>query len=123
MSKPNEKSPHARHSSRPSPPRSSAPNHSQHRSDDGCAFLPDPSEGARARAGDTLSEMLAEEFLESATAGEEMTEDERGQMDIEEVGGPFTKSTAKDEFAYGTDDSNPTGAQAEAFPTTRSVRP
>jgi hypothetical protein len=50
-------------------------------------------------------------------------EDERGQMEIEELGGPFTASSAKDEFAYGTDDSNPTDAAAEAFPTTsHSVR-
>jgi hypothetical protein len=86
--------------------------------------MPDPSEGARARAGDTLSEMLAADFVESATAGEEVTEDERGEMEIEELGGPFTASTAKEEFAYGTDESNPADSPAEAFPTTtHSVRP
>jgi hypothetical protein len=121
MSKPNEKPPRARGSS--NPPRSPASSHSQHRLDDGCAFLPDPSEGAHARRTNALGEMLAEEFLESATAGEEVVEDERGEMDIEEVGGPFTGSSASEEFAYGTDDSNPDGAPAEAFPMTRSVRP
>jgi len=118
MSKPSERPSAARKSSRRPALRSPAAGHWKHRSDDGCAFLPDPSEGGRGRAEDTLSEMLAADFLESATAGEEVTEDERGEMQVEELGGPFTRSTAREEFAYDTDESNPAGARPEAFPTT-----
>jgi hypothetical protein len=124
MSKPSQHANRSRDASRPSArPPSTPEGHPKHRLDDGCAFLPDPSEGTHARRGNPLGEMLAKEFLESATAGEEVFEDERSELEIEEFGGPFTGSTANEEFAYGADDSNPKNAPAEAFPTTRSVRP
>jgi hypothetical protein len=89
------------------------------RSDDGRAFLPDPYDGtgAPARAADPLAETLAEEFVEAATNAEEMTEDDRDQLMPEEVGGPFTQTSAAEEFAGGTDASNPADAEREPFPT------
>jgi hypothetical protein len=123
MSKPNEKTNPARASSRPSGPRLHTEGHAHHRSDDGCAFMPDPAEGPARHSANALGNMLAREFLESATAGEEAMEDERGAMEIEELGGPFTASTNGEEFAYGADESNPAETTAEAFPTTRSGRP
>jgi hypothetical protein len=89
------------------------------RSDPGRAFLPDPYDGAGspARSVDPLAETLAEEFVTSATNGEEMTEDDRDQLQMEEVGGPFTETSAEEEFATEPDESNPKGAKREAFPT------
>jgi hypothetical protein len=57
--------------------------------DDGRAFLPDPREGFGGRVSDDLAEMLAEEFVASATSGEEASADARDESFIEEVGGPF----------------------------------
>jgi hypothetical protein len=81
--------------------------------------LPDPYDGtgAPARAADALAETLAEEFVEAATSAEEMTEDDRDRLTPEEVGGPFTETSAAEEFAGGTDDSNPSDAEREPFPT------
>ena len=89
------------------------------RSDEGRAFLPDPYDGtgAPARADDPLAETLAEEFVASATNAEEMTEDDRDQLMPEEVGGPFTESSGAEEFAGGSDASNPPDAEREPFPT------
>lgn len=93
------------------------------RSDEGTAFLPDPygGAGAPARAGDSLAEALAEEFITSATNAEEMTEDDRDRMNPEEVGGPFTETLAAEEFATEPDESNPIDAQREPFPTATRV--
>jgi hypothetical protein len=93
--------------------------HSGRRSDGGRAFLPDPYDGAGApaRAGDTLAESLAEEFVVAATTAEEVTEDDRDQVRTEEVGGPFTETTGAEEFANEPDESNPIDAEREAFPT------
>jgi hypothetical protein len=89
------------------------------RSDDGRAFLPDPYDGGRApaRASDPFAETLAEDFVVSATSAEEATEDDRNSIDSEEMGGPFTETSAAEEFASGTDESNPIDAEREAFPT------
>lgn len=59
------------------------------RSDDGHAFLSDPSQGEPATTDDDLAETLAEEFLMAATSAEEMTEDVRDSFVTEELGGPF----------------------------------
>jgi hypothetical protein len=89
------------------------------RSDEGTAFLPDPYDGAGApaRTGDDLAESLAEEFVVSATTAEEMTEDDRNAISTEELGGPFTQTTAAEEFATEPDDSNPIDGEKEPFPT------
>jgi hypothetical protein len=87
------------------------------RSDDGDAFIPDPSEGGPPVAVDDIAETLAEEFVQSATSGEEAGEDVRDEWVPEEVGGPFVETRADDEFADDEDASNPPETQPEPFPT------
>jgi hypothetical protein len=89
------------------------------RNDGGAAFLPDPYDGtyAKARTKDALAEELAEEFVISATGAEEAGAEERDRVLIEEAGGPFVESSAQQEFAQGTDPSNPITAERAPFPT------
>lgn len=95
--------------------------HAHQRPDDGNAFFPDPSDG-RARAPDDLAQELAEEFLSSATSGEEQGEEGREAVTTEESGGPFIQTTGGVEFAEGTDASNPADAEVEPFPTANAPR-
>jgi hypothetical protein len=90
------------------------------RPDSGDAFIPDPGEGP-ARIKDDLAEELAEEFLTSATSAEESLPDALDSELPEEQGGPFVLSSGKQEFARGTDASNPPDAKKEAFPTPNAV--
>ncbi len=94
------------------------------RSDEGRAFLPDPYDGAGApaRTGQNLAETLAEEYVSSATAAEEITEDQRDEVQTEELGGPFTETSAQEEFATEPDASNPIDAEREPFPTVTRPR-
>jgi len=85
------------------------------RSDDANAFVRDPGDGPSV-VSDDLAEALAEEFVQAATTGEEVGEDVRDQLVDEEVGGPFVETTAGDEFASGTDPSNPEDATSEPLP-------
>jgi hypothetical protein len=85
------------------------------RSDDGTAFMPDPEDGP-ARINDSLAETLAEEYLESATRGEDAVEDTLEEVVPEELGGPFVETTAADEFADGVDGANPEDAEVEPLP-------
>jgi hypothetical protein len=87
------------------------------RKDDGNAFLPDPQQGGRARTSDDLAEVLGEEYVSSATAGEDVNEDVRDEVVPEELGGPFVEAPANTELADDVDASNPEGAQPEPFPT------
>jgi hypothetical protein len=91
--------------------------HRRERSDDGNAFIPDPGDGP-ARTRDDLAENLAEGFLQSATSGESVTEEQNDEVVPEELGGPFVETSASEEFADGTDESNPADAEAAALPTT-----
>jgi hypothetical protein len=91
------------------------------RSDDGNAFIPDP-EGGPAHTSDDLAESLAEEFLQSATSGEDAAEDMADQVVAEELGGPFVETSAQEEFARGTDESNPPDAEREPLPLTSGGR-
>ena len=75
------------------------------------AFLADG-----AYAEDDLAEELGEEFVITATSGEQAAEDLRNQDVPEEVGGPFVETSARTEFAYGSDPSNPQDAEPSAFP-------
>jgi hypothetical protein len=90
------------------------------RSDDGNAFIPDPGEGP-AFTSDVLAESLAEEFLESATSGNEVHEDVANDDVAEDFGGPFVVTRARDEYAQGTDASNPLDAKREPLPRTMSA--
>lgn len=86
------------------------------RPDDGDAFLRDPQSGP-AHSNDDLADSLAEDFLSSATSGEESTEEAHDQFLAEELGGPFIEGRASAEFANDTDESNPEDAVREPFPT------
>jgi len=70
------------------------------------------------RAKDDLVEELGEEFVATATSGEYEGEDAQNQYVSEERGGPFVETTANQEFARGTDASNPKGSTREPFPRT-----
>lgn len=85
------------------------------RSDSANAFLPDPDDGPM-RVSDDLAEMRGEDFLRGATSGEDAEEDTLDQIVPEELGGPFVETNASDEFALGTDESNPVDAEPEALP-------
>jgi hypothetical protein len=86
------------------------------RSDDADAFIPDPGEGP-ARTRDDLAEALAEDFVASATSGNEVLVDDFDRTLPEEVGGPFVVTRAGDELADGIDASNPVDAGREPLPT------
>jgi hypothetical protein len=73
-------------------------------------------EGANSR--DPLAEELGEDFVKSAVSGEGSVEESLEQVVAEERGGPFVETTAGQEYADGTDASNPRGAKPEPFPTT-----
>jgi hypothetical protein len=90
------------------------------RSDSADAFLRDPGSGP-ARVKDDLAEELAEEFLTSATSAEQALPDALESEVPEEAGGPFVPSSGKQEFAKGTDASNPRGAEKEPFPTPNAL--
>jgi hypothetical protein len=93
------------------------------RPDRGDAFIPDPSGGGPARAHDPLAEELAEEYLQSATTGEEAAPERLDATVAEEEGGPFVVSPASNEFAEDADLSNPPDAEAEPLPSPmRGVR-
>jgi hypothetical protein len=88
------------------------------RSDDGNAFIPDPGDGP-AHTRDDLAESLAEEYLQGATSGgEPVAEEQNDEVVPEELGGPFVETSASEEFADGTDESNPADAERAALPLT-----
>ncbi|HEV8547893.1 MAG TPA: hypothetical protein VGQ57_02675 [Polyangiaceae bacterium] len=80
--------------------------------DDARAFL------AGAHSKDALSEQLGEEFVETATSGEDEGEEIFNQTVPEDQGGPFVETSGNTEFAHGTDASNIKGATREPFPKT-----
>ena len=85
------------------------------RSDSADAFFPDPGDGP-ARVPDDLAEFLAEDFVKSATTGEDSEDNDMEAVVPEELGGPFIETTGNEEFARGTDDSNPEDATQEPLP-------
>lgn len=70
------------------------------------------------RSGDDLAEELGEEAVSTMTSGEDQSDHLIGQEVEEERGGPFVKTRGSDEFARGTDRSNPRDATREPFPRT-----
>lgn len=88
----------------------------QARADDGEAFVHDPH-GGPAHSKEQLGETLAEEFLQSATSAQEVSEEVRDALVPEELGGPFVQHSADEEFADDVDEANPVEAQRAAFPT------
>ena len=69
-------------------------------------------------APEELSEELGEAFVQAATSGEDAELERRESVIPEESGGPFVPSTAGQEFAGGTDESNIAEATREALPRT-----
>lgn len=67
---------------------------------------------------DDLAEELGEEAVVAMTSGEDDLEEDLQAPVPEEQGGPFVGSTAGQEFAEGTDASNPRRAKREPFPKT-----
>jgi hypothetical protein len=85
------------------------------RSDDADAFIRDPGEGP-AHTRDDLAEVLAEDFIGAATSGNDVLEDDLERETSDELGGPFVVTSARVELADDVDESNPIGADVEAFP-------
>jgi hypothetical protein len=71
-----------------------------------------------SRSGDDLAEELGEEAVGTMTSGEDQSERLIADEVEEERGGPFVKTRGGDEFARGTDRSNPRDATREPFPRT-----
>lgn len=76
--------------------------HAERYPDEGWAFLPDPRDGFAGRVSDDLAELLAENFVTSATSGEETSGDPRDEPVSDDVDGPF----------LGASPSGPPGAFA-----------
>lgn len=79
------------------------------------------SEGAflrKSRARDGLAEELGEEAVLRMTTGEDQSDRLQNLEVEEESGGPFVTTSAREEYATGTDASNPLDALREPFPTT-----
>jgi hypothetical protein len=67
---------------------------------------------------DDVAEDLGEEVVGKATSGEDEGEEVANAEYTEEVGGPFVVTSGGEEFAEGTDESNPEDAEQEPFPKT-----
>ncbi|MFO0652984.1 MAG: hypothetical protein U0326_42595 [Polyangiales bacterium] len=89
------------------------------RSDDAHAFVRDPAD--HKAPDDDLAEALGEDFVASATSGEEVTPEVFDGLVPEEEGGPFMNVSGDGEFAAGTDASNPPEAERAGFPTANAV--
>jgi hypothetical protein len=85
--------------------------------DDGQAFL------TGFHTGEPLAEEMGEAFLQSATSGEESEAERRDRILPEESGGPFVRTRASQEFAYGVDESNIAEATREPLPKTSLADP
>ena len=81
--------------------------------DDDEAFI-----GRSGHSKDNLAEAMGETWVATATSGEDENEEVFSQSVPEDEGGPFVTSTAGQEFAEGTDASNPMRSKREPFPTT-----
>jgi hypothetical protein len=71
-----------------------------------------------SQASEELAEELGETFIEAATSGGDAEGDRHERVVSEEEGGPFVPSTAGQEFAGGTDESNIAEATREPLPRT-----
>jgi hypothetical protein len=70
-----------------------------------------------------LSEELGEAYLQSATSGEQSEPERHERITPDELGGPFVVTTARQEFANGTDESNIAEATREPLPRTSKADP
>jgi hypothetical protein len=74
-------------------------------------------------SAEELSEELGEAYLESATSGEQSEPERHERITPDELGGPFIVSSARREFAEGTDESNIAEATREPLPRTSKAEP
>jgi hypothetical protein len=74
-------------------------------------------------SAEELSEELGEAYLESATSGEQSEAARHERITPDELGGPFVVSSARREFAEGTDESNIAEATREPLPKTSKAEP
>jgi hypothetical protein len=72
----------------------------------------------RSRTKDNLGEELAEDAVRAMTSGEDQSDQLQDLEVEEEIGGPFVTTSGGQEFARGTDRSNPRRATREPFPKT-----
>jgi membrane protein involved in colicin uptake len=82
-----------------------------------------PDDNARAflrtsRTQDNLGEELGEEAVRTMTSGEDQSDQLQDLEVTEESGGPFVQTSGRQEYARGTDRSNPRKATREPFPRT-----
>ncbi|MFO0737275.1 MAG: hypothetical protein U0270_15400 [Labilithrix sp.] len=70
------------------------------------------------RAHDALAEQLGEEAVQTMTSAEDQSDQLQDAEVDEESGGPFVRTTGGEEYADGTDESNPESATREPFPRT-----
>ena len=77
----------------------------------------------RASSSEALAEELGEAFIEAATSGEESEPHRHERVTLEENGGPFVETSANEEYAVGTDESNIASATREPLPRTSKAVP
>lgn len=75
------------------------------RSDGGVAFLPDPESGP-VLTDDELAENMGQEYLTSATSGEEATPDDGEALRVEELGEPLLETSTDEELAKDDDEDD-----------------
>jgi hypothetical protein len=81
------------------------------------AFIAGPA------SAEELSEELGEAYLQSATSGEQSEPARHERITPDESGGPFVPTSARREFAEGTDESNIAEATREPLPRTSKADP
>ncbi len=87
------------------------------RSDGANAFIAEPGT-QNGRLADDLSEYLGENFVSSATGGEDSDEKLHDDPDVEEFGGPFIETDARAQFGSSLEpDAAIEPGEPEAFPT------
>jgi hypothetical protein len=84
--------------------------------------LPASAEYIPGALEDPLAKELGEAAVESATSGDQAAENIRDEDLDEEEGGPFVQTSARREFARGSDESNPEDAEPADFPTANAPR-
>jgi hypothetical protein len=70
------------------------------------AFLPDPRSSGRPIVRDALAELVGDNFVSSATAGEAMFDDARNAFTADELRGPFIEVDGREELSIEPDASN-----------------
>jgi hypothetical protein len=87
------------------------------RSDTANAFIPVPEQHG-GPVDDDLAEYLGENFLTSATGGDDSGDALQDEVVVEELGGPFVETDADSEFgASRTASATDETVEVEAFPT------